>query len=242
MEESVFIVSDSTIEENLSSNDCGEFLSKPNADFVLVWESNAEKYEISEKRSQIKKEKKRKRRKFEQNLRKAGLIVKQEDIEEDANKTIHFVKITTPTYLLERYAEVLKLRLPTKNLETIEDAKINSANLAISTNIFREEANIWSKTLSRKFMWNQNLLPFDENKTRDIFTRNKKFLFESPTSQMFSPSLRSIVTQYILERNAFCDIIRFTVKNISRGLMLVEQTSIASSPSASARQTAVMNS
>ena len=36
MEESVFIVSDSTIEENLSSNDCGEFLSKPNADFVLV--------------------------------------------------------------------------------------------------------------------------------------------------------------------------------------------------------------
>ena len=43
-------------------------------------------------------------------------------------------------------------------------------------------------------------------------------------------------------RNAFGDIIRFTVRNISRGLMLVEPTSITSSPSASARQTAVMNS
>ena len=44
------------------------------------------------------------------------------------------------------------------------------------------------------------------------------------------------------KRNVPCAIIRFTVKNISRGLMLVEPTSITSSPSASARQTAVMNS
>ena len=57
MEESVFIVSDTTLEENLSSNDCGEHLSPSpsNPDFVLVWESTIEKYEISEKRSHMKK-------------------------------------------------------------------------------------------------------------------------------------------------------------------------------------------
>ena len=48
MEESVFIVSDTTLEENLSSNEGGELLSSSllTPDFVLVWESNVEKYEI----------------------------------------------------------------------------------------------------------------------------------------------------------------------------------------------------
>ena len=130
MEESVFIVSDTTMEENLSSNDGGELFpsSRIHPDFVLVWESNVEKYEISEKRSQMKREKKRQRRKFEQNLKKAGLILEQEDIEEDSNKTIHFVKITIPDYLLERYAEMFRIRLPIKNLDFMKETNFNTAN------------------------------------------------------------------------------------------------------------------
>ena len=152
MEESEFILTDTTLEENLSSNDGGELLSSSpqNPDFVLVWESNVEKYEISEKRSLMKKERKRKRKKFEQNLKKAGLILKQEDFEHNATTTLHFVKITTPTYILERYAELLKLRVPIKNLDSFQESHTNAANLAVTTHIFREEANVWSRNLTRK--------------------------------------------------------------------------------------------
>lgn len=53
-----------------------------------------------------------KRSLFEENLRNEGLELEPEDIEED----LHFVKIHAPLEVLRRYAEILKLRLPMKEV------------------------------------------------------------------------------------------------------------------------------
>lgn len=50
---------------------------------------------------------------FENNLRAEGLELEQE-INQEAG--LHFVKIHAPLDILKRYAEVLKLQMPVKNV------------------------------------------------------------------------------------------------------------------------------
>ena len=56
---------------------------------------------------------KAKRRIFEQNLEKEGLIL--ETMPETESGMV-FVKISAPEFVLKRYAEILKLRLPMKKV------------------------------------------------------------------------------------------------------------------------------
>lgn len=51
---------------------------------------------------------------FETNLQNTGLI-----LEREINQRIHFVKINVPKSVLCRYAEILRLRLPIKDVRTI---------------------------------------------------------------------------------------------------------------------------
>lgn len=51
------------------------------------------------------------RKVFETNLENTGLILEREE-----NQRIHFVKIHVPREVLCRYAEILKLRLPIKDV------------------------------------------------------------------------------------------------------------------------------
>jgi hypothetical protein len=72
-------------------------------DFVLVWtDSSAVPH---------RDDASKKREIFERRLLEEGLILEQEHIQ-----LLHFVKIHAPVAVLERYAEILKLRMPMKKV------------------------------------------------------------------------------------------------------------------------------
>lgn len=72
-------------------------------DFILAWTES--QYPAEEDLHRIK------RRIFEQNLSKEGLI-----LEHDSFEAIHCTKIHAPVEVLRRYSEILKLRLPMKTV------------------------------------------------------------------------------------------------------------------------------
>lgn len=76
-------------------------------DFVLVWQPSDD--EQQEELRTIK------RSIFEENLQNEGLELEYETVE-----NLHFVKIHTPIEVLRRYAEILKLRMPMKEVNMIE--------------------------------------------------------------------------------------------------------------------------
>lgn len=72
-------------------------------DFILVWKSVDDRTEEDLNCT--------KRAIFEDNLVKEGLELERETVEE-----LHFTKIHTPIEVLRRYSEILKLRLPMKEV------------------------------------------------------------------------------------------------------------------------------
>lgn len=68
-------------------------------DFVLAYDERGKHENIQ------------KRKVFEKNLEAVGLILEREE-----NQRIHFVKIHAPLEVLSQYAEILKLRLPIKDV------------------------------------------------------------------------------------------------------------------------------
>lgn len=91
-------------------------------DFVLVWKKlmphiNDERSDVLNQRDiddVNKKEAERDERRavFEEHLIEEGLEIEREIVDEE----IHFVKIHAPLEVLRRYAEILKLRLPMKEV------------------------------------------------------------------------------------------------------------------------------
>lgn len=74
-------------------------------DFVLVWDAKTEASKTEDA--------KEKRRVFEANLDQEGLKLEREKIE---GTDYYFIKIHAPTEVLRRYAEILKLRMPMKQV------------------------------------------------------------------------------------------------------------------------------
>lgn len=72
-------------------------------DFVMVWQSTDDQQE--DELPSIK------RSIFEENLKNEGLELEYESVE-----NLHFVKIHVPIEVLRRYAEILKLRMPMKEV------------------------------------------------------------------------------------------------------------------------------
>ena len=83
-------------------------------DFVLVWNSEEEPIPFDEKDEYLNRILRRET--FERNLTNEGLILTTVNSPEGCATGMNFVKITAPTEVLERYAEILKLRLPMKKV------------------------------------------------------------------------------------------------------------------------------
>jgi anoctamin-1 len=77
-------------------------------DFVLVWDGSSEAGSSEEGRE--------KRRIFEKNLEEEGLLLEREKM--DAN-SLNFVKIHAPLEVLRRYSEILKIRMPMREVSNI---------------------------------------------------------------------------------------------------------------------------
>lgn len=85
--------------ESLYFND-----GKRSIDFVLAWKT-ADERNTDEKIREIK------RAIFEENLRNEGL-----ELETEEGGDLHFVKVHAPLEVLRRYSEILKLRMPMKEV------------------------------------------------------------------------------------------------------------------------------
>lgn len=91
-------------------------------DFVLVWKklmphTDDERSDVLNQREtdEVRKkeaERDERREVYEQHLIEEGLEIEREIVDEE----IHFVKIHAPLEVLRRYAEILKLRLPMKEV------------------------------------------------------------------------------------------------------------------------------
>lgn len=82
-----------------------EVMSLPEVDFILVWEDGSEQATTEGAKD--------KRRVFEKNLEEDGLKLERERL--DACN-LNFIKIHAPMEILRRYAEILKLRMPMKEV------------------------------------------------------------------------------------------------------------------------------
>lgn len=80
-------------------------------DFVLVYKELL----ISESEQRDESDKHESRNVFEEHLISEGLEIERENVDEE----IHFVKIHAPIEVLRRQAEILKLRLPIKEVSLV---------------------------------------------------------------------------------------------------------------------------
>ena len=94
-------------------------VQKERVDFILVWNS-VEEPKTFEEEEEFKTRNLR-RETFQKNLQNEGLILENEAAPEGCTPGLNFVKITAPSEVLERYAEILKLRLPMKKVNISEE-------------------------------------------------------------------------------------------------------------------------
>ena len=109
---------------NLIKNGPAAFQNNQNekVDFILVWNSEEEPASFEEEEEF--KIRKLRRDTFEKNLRNEGLILENERAPDGCAPGLNFVKITAPIEVLERYAEILKLRLPMKKVRFQKENRI----------------------------------------------------------------------------------------------------------------------
>jgi len=85
-------------------------------DFVLVWKDVIPSEDatsiVKQREHELKEAQKLKREVYEENLLAEGLEIERTDV----NGEIHFIKIHAPLIVLRRYAEILKLRMPMKEV------------------------------------------------------------------------------------------------------------------------------
>lgn len=154
-------------------------------DFVLVWTegSAVSCSEVAYKKREI----------FERHLREEGLILEQEQ-----NLLFHFIKIHAPVEVLERYAEILKLRMPMKKFDDSEE--LDESSFAIM-----QEVKSLVRHLTEFFRVDPTVFPPREHRLTAEFEREKKYLFDVDSENFFTTAVRAIVVDFILERTEFSE-------------------------------------
>lgn len=180
-------------------------------DFVLAYKTNYENDEEKEEENRIK------RRVFEENLLNQGLEL---ETEYKPKEKIYFVKIHAPLEVLQRYAEILKLRMPMKeNLCKMNiDEKSNVLRFArkymakkipgmagvqrSTKNVYSRLKGVWSFFV-RKIFIDERYFPKKSHRFTAVYSRDKEYLFDMEQENFFTPSIRSRIVQFILDRQRF---------------------------------------
>ncbi|CAG0916416.1 unnamed protein product [Notodromas monacha] len=138
-----------------------------------------------------------KRQVFEENLLDEGLHLEQ-DVQDDTN--LVFVKIHAPHEVLTRYAELMKIRMPMKEvwLRKFRGAAIN---VATPNEVVHKFGNVCSRLFS--FLnFNKSVFPPRSKNFTAVYSRGKEYLFNVSES-MFNPAKRITVVDFILKRKGF---------------------------------------
>ena len=139
-------------------------------------------------------EAKSKRNTFEHNLEQEGLVLSRQQHLETG---LHFVKIFVPLEVLKRYAEILKLRLPMKKFEHVQE--VHEHILSIIPAIGNVVKGVKNR-FTEPFMYNEEKLPSKKQDLTAVFSRDKEYLFDVEREDFFTQSIRARVIEFILKR------------------------------------------
>ncbi|XP_043515154.1 anoctamin-1 isoform X1 [Frieseomelitta varia] len=156
-------------------------------DFVLVWDEynvEAQTYRCTEHR-----------RVFEKNLEKESLQLEYEQAEPNG---LHFIKIHAPREVLRRYAEILKLRLPMKELPNMIIPENSSIALI-------KEVNSLFKRIMKNYYVDQTIFPTMKHNFTAVYSRDKEYLFNLDSPNFFTAATRARIIQFILDRTRFTE-------------------------------------
>ncbi|KAJ8687984.1 hypothetical protein QAD02_023779 [Eretmocerus hayati] len=154
-------------------------------DFVLVWDQ-FDSQASTQRCEQMRKI-------FEDTLEIEGL---QLEYESDGSHGLCFIKITAPKQVLRKYAEILKLRMPMKD---IQDVDISSHQ----QNQLLQEMNILIEKFMNQYHVNQEIFPPLKHKFTAVYSRDKEYLFDVDSADFFTSATRSRIVQVILDRTRF---------------------------------------
>lgn len=139
-------------------------------DYILAWETTGKKMMESETA----------RLTFHDNLKKEFL-----ELEEDkSDPEIHFMKVHAPFDVLRRYAELLKLKVPMKEIsellkyaEQYDEQVVTTASLAQRCWRFVHD---FGNKLKIPFLCNQEVFKKMSKKYKCAYVRDKEFIYEFP--------------------------------------------------------------
>ncbi|XP_036332631.1 anoctamin-1-like isoform X1 [Rhagoletis pomonella] len=134
-----------------------------------------------------------KRFKFEANLLEHGL---QMELDYKEQQQIHFVKIHAPLDVLRCYAEILKLRMPMKEIPGM------SAVNRSTRSMFSSLKSVVQFFLRHIFV-DEGIFPRRAHRFTAIYSRDKEYLFDIHHRCFFTNAVRSRIVQFILDRQYF---------------------------------------
>lgn len=132
---------------------------------------------------------------FEKNLLHEGLELEYERAESNG---LRFIKIHAPQEVLRRYSEILKLRMPMKEVPGLRVS-------AGSSNIIVKEVNSFCRRILRKYYVNTTKFPTMKHRFTAVYSRDKEYLFDLDMPEFFSPATHSRIVNFILDRTRFTE-------------------------------------
>ncbi|XP_053689723.1 anoctamin-1 isoform X2 [Sabethes cyaneus] len=157
-------------------------------DFVLVWK------DVPEEQLHLEVPRQKKRLVFEENLVRDGLELERETIENE----IHFIKIHAPIEVLRRYSEILKLRMPMKEIPGM--AGVKSGTKSILTRL-----KGIGRIMAQRILVEEKYFPPRSHRFTAVYSRDKEYLFDLKQACFFTAAVRSRIVQFILDRKRFSD-------------------------------------
>ncbi|XP_073989363.1 anoctamin-1-like isoform X2 [Rhodnius prolixus] len=173
------------LERNCTSPEIKSTMFRDNirtVDFVLAW---------LEGKGPNHAELQLKREAFEKRLEEEGLL-----LERDSMDRLHVVKLHAPVEVLKRYCEILKLRMPMKEVPGQEEL------FRSDYDIMTEVKSFFSKLMSCVRLDTSVFPPLKFRLTAE-YSRHKSYLFAENSENFFSPQIKTIVVDFILERTSF---------------------------------------
>lgn len=131
---------------------------------------------------------------FEENLELEGLQLEYESPEPSG---LRFIKIHAPQEVLRRYAEILKLRLPMKELIT------GPSTSSLRSNTIMREVNSWITNFMKHYYVDTTIFPKIKHRFTAVYSRDKEYLFDYDIPEFFTPATHSRIVQFILDRTKF---------------------------------------
>lgn len=128
-------------------------------------------------------------------MEKEGLELEYEQVETNG---LHFIKIHAPKTVLRRYAEILKLRLPMKELPGCHQPQTSSIPII-------QEVNTFIRRIMSKYYVDTNIFPTMKQNFTAVYSRDKEYLFDLNSPNFFTSATRSRIVQFILDRTRFTE-------------------------------------